>query len=248
MSAQSEIRVLNTPAELFEAAAGQFAQLASQAVQDRGSFSVALSGGSTPKGMFRLLAGDQFRSIPWNRIYFFWSDERDVPFDHPDSNYRMADEALLSRVSVPGENVFRVPTEREDADAAARSYEQSLKDFFKLGEGELPRFDLILLGMGPDGHTASLFPATAALEETKRLVVANWVEKLNTHRITFTYPVLSNAASVTFLVSGEDKAWALHQVFEDPRSGLPSQRVQLKSGRLIWLVDRAAASRLSAVG
>jgi 6-phosphogluconolactonase len=247
MSTQPEIRILNTPAELFEAAATQFAQLANQGVKDRGGFSVALSGGSTPKGMFALLAGDKFASVPWDQISFFWSDERYVPFDHPDSNYRMANEALLSRVPVPRQNIFPVPTDREDAASAAEAYERSLKDFFKLQDGEFPRFDLILLGMGPDGHTASLFPGTAALDESKRLVVANWVEKLKTHRITFTFPLLNNAAALTFLAAGEDKAGTLHQVLEDPNSGLPSQRVRLKNGRLVWLVDRAAASQLSEV-
>jgi 6-phosphogluconolactonase len=245
MPDQPEIRILETPAELFQAAAEEFAELAKKAVQATGQFTVALSGGSTPKGMFNLLAGEKFASIPWDKIYFFWGDERHVPPDHPDSNYRMAYEALLSKVPVPAENVFRVPTANKDADAAALAYEETLKTFFKLRPGEVPRFDLILLGMGPDGHTASLFPDSAALHEDKRLVVANWVEKFKTHRITFTYPVLNNAACVTFLVAGEDKAPALHEVLENKNSGLPAQLVRPENGRLIWLVDRAAASRLS---
>ena len=245
MSAQPEIQVLDTPADVFEAAAEEFAQLANQAVQAQGKFSVALSGGSTPKGMFALLAGEKFSSLSWNKIYFFWGDERYVPLQHPENNYRMANEALLSKVPVPRENAFRVRTEEKDASGAALDYEQTLKGFFRLRDGEVPRFDLIFLGMGPDGHTASLFPGTAALDETKRLVVANWVEKFKAYRITFTYPVLDAAACVTFLVAGEDKASALHQVWEDPSSGLPAQRVQLKHGRLIWLLDRAAASGLS---
>jgi 6-phosphogluconolactonase len=245
MSTPTEIHVLDTPADLFAAAAEEFAQLANHAVQAQGKFSVALSGGSTPKGMFALLAGEKFASLPWNKLYFFWGDERYVPLAHPDNNYRMANEALLAKVPVPRENVFRVRTEENDASLAALDYEQTLKGFFKLRDGEVPRFDLIFLGMGPDGHTASLFPGTAALDETKRLVVANWVEKFKTYRITFTYPVLDAAACVTFLVAGEDKASALRMVREDPSSGLPAQRVQLKDGRLIWLLDRAAASGLS---
>src|SRR5207248_9403854 len=131
-----------------------------------------------------------------------FSDERYVPADDPESNYGMANETLLSKVPVPKENIFPVPTDAGSAEAAAAMYEQTLRSFFKLKAGELPRFDLILLGMGPDGHTASLFPGTAALEENQRLVVANWVEKFNTYRVTFTFPVLNNAASVVFLVSG----------------------------------------------
>ncbi len=247
MPDQAEIRILETPAELFQAAADEFAEAANATVQTQGKFTVALSGGSTPKGMFHLLTGEKFASLPWNKIYFFWGDERHVPPDHPDSNYRMAYEALLSKVPVPKENVFRVPTEGKDADSAARAYEETLKTFFKLRPGEVPRFDLILLGMGPDGHTASLFPDSAALHEDKRLVVANWVEKFKTYRITFTYPVLNNAARVTFLVAGEDKAPALHEVLENKNSGLPAQQVRPKNGELIWLVDRAAANQLSSL-
>jgi 6-phosphogluconolactonase len=247
MPDQPEIRILETPAELFQAAADEFAEVANAAVQIQGKFTVALSGGSTPKGMFNLLTSERYASLPWSKIYFFWGDERYVPPDHSDSNYRMAYEALLSKVPVPKENVFRVLTEGKDADSAARAYEETLKTFFKLRPGEVPRFDLILLGLGPDGHTASLFPDSAALHEDKRLVVANWVEKFKTYRITFTYPVLNNAARVTFLVAGEDKAPALHQVLENKNSGLPAQQVRPKNGRLIWLLDRAAASQLSSL-
>src|SRR5581483_6291051 len=240
MAHQSEIRILESPEELFQAAAEEFADLAKKSVQATGRFTFALSGGSTPKGMFNLLTGEKFAFIPWDKIYFFWGDERHVPPDHPDSNYRMAFEALLSRVPVPKENIFRVPTENKDADAAALAYEGILRTFFKLQPGEVPRFDLIHLGMGPDGHTASLFPDSAALHENERLVVANWVEKFKTYRITFTYPVLKNAACVTFLVAGKDKAPALHEVLEDPNSNLPAKRVQPNGGKLIWLVDRTA--------
>jgi 6-phosphogluconolactonase len=146
---------------------------------------------------------------------------------------------------VPRENGFRVRTEEKDASGAALDYEQTLKGFFQRGDGEVPRFDLIFLGMGPDGHAAALFPGTASLDETKRLVVANGVEKFKAYRVTFTYPVLEAAACATFLVAEEDKAAALRKVWEDPSSGLPAQRVELKDGRLIWLLDRAAASGLS---
>ena len=243
MPAQPEVRILKTAPELFEAGAAEFAAQASQAVRGNGRFTVALSGGSTPKTLYSLLATKP--NIPWDKICFFWGDERHVSPDHPESNYRMAHEALLSKVPVRPENVFRVHAEEKDAAAAASQYEQAVKDFFHLSPGEFPRFDLILLGLGPDGHSASLFPGTSALNETRHLVVANWVPKFNTHRITFTFPVLNAAACVLFLASGADKAPILHQVLENSAADLPSQKVQPSNGKLIWLVDAAAASALS---
>jgi 6-phosphogluconolactonase len=243
MPAQSEIRILKTAPELFEAASAEFAAQASQAVRDNGRFTVALSGGSTPKTLYSLLATKP--NLPWDKICFFWGDERHVAPDHPESNYRMANAALLSKVPVRPANIFRVHGEEKDAAAAALQYEQVLEDFFHLSPGELPRLDLILLGVGPDGHAASLFPGTAALRENQRLVVANWVPKFNTHRITFTFPVLNAAACVLFLASGADKAPILHQVLENSAADLPSQRVRPSDGKLIWLVDEAAASALS---
>src|SRR5271166_3507679 len=162
--------------------------------------------------MFSLIAANASSSLPWDQMFFFWGDERHVPPDDPDSNYRMAKETLLSKVPIPPDNIFRIPAENPDASAAAEAYEQALRKFFAVAPGELPRFDLILLGMGPDGHAASLFPETSALEEKSRLVVANWVEKLKTSRITLTLPVLNSARCVAFLVSGADKAAALHEV------------------------------------
>jgi 6-phosphogluconolactonase len=242
MPSPPEIRVLKDADELFEAAAAEFAAHASEAVRSRGRFTVALSGGSTPKRLYSLLATKP--AIPWDKIGFFWGDERHVPPDHADSNYRMANEALLSKVSVRPENIFRIHAEEKNAEAAARQYEQTLQEFFRLLPGQFPGFDLILLGLGPDGHCASLFPDTSALNERRRLVVANWVEKFKTHRITLTFPVLNQASCVTFLASGPDKAAILHQVLEDSRANLPSQQVRPINGRLLWLVDSAAASDL----
>jgi 6-phosphogluconolactonase len=243
MPAHPEIRILKTAAELFETAAAMFAAQAAEAVRTNGRFTVALSGGSTPKTLYALLATKP--GIPWDKVYFFWGDERHVPPDDPESNYRMVNEALLSKIQVPPENIFRIHAEEKDATAAAQQYEQVIKDFFHLSPGQLPRFDLIYLGTGPDGHTASLFPGTAALNETQRLVVANWVPKFNTDRLTFTYPVLNAAACVTFLASGPDKAPILHEILENSAAGLPSQNVRPSNGKLIWLVDEAAASKLS---
>ncbi|MGA9041806.1 MAG: 6-phosphogluconolactonase [Terriglobales bacterium] len=245
---QPEIRIVNTQADLFQAAAQEFVAQVNQAISARGKFSVALSGGSTPKGLFTLLASGSIPNIPWDKIFFFWSDERHVPPDDPESNYRMANEAMLSKVPVPAANVFRVRAEEKDADIAANEYEQTISKFFGLRPGEFPRFDLIFLGIGPDGHTASLFPGSSGLEEKSRLVIANWVEKFNTFRITFTYPVLNHSACVMFLASGPDKAAILHEVLEDPASNLPCQRVRPGDGSLIWLLDRAAASGLSRSG
>ena len=256
MNSFAEIRTLTTPQELFEAAGEEVVRAATQAVEQRGRFTIALSGGSTPKSLYNLLATNAKSALPWDRMFFFWGDERHVPPTDPDSNYRMADETMLSKIPVKVENIFRFPAENPDAAAAAESYEQTLKKFFALDlsdkksdekkHSEFPRFDLILLGMGPDGHTASLFPGTTALEEKSRLAVANWVEKLKTNRLTLTLPVLNAARNVAFLVSGIDKAPVLHEVLESDAPGeqYPSKLIRPTDGKLLWLIDRAAASQL----
>ena len=244
MLSQREVRILDTPEHLFQAAADEFESLGSKAIQRSGRFTVALSGGSTPRSLYSLLSTKT--SIVWDRVCFFWGDERHVPPHHPESNYRMAREALLAKVPVRPENVFRIPAEEPDAATAAARYEQQTRDFFALAPGRFPRFDLMLLGLGPDGHTASLFPNTAALNENNRLVVANWVEKFNTHRITMTFPVLNHSACVMFLVSGKDKALALKEALDHNSVSVPVARVRPLDGRLLWLVDREAASSLSA--
>ncbi len=246
MATAPPLRVFPRPDDLFEAAAEEFIRSANSAVRQRGSFSVALSGGSTPKALYSLLATRPAGTLPWNEIRFFWGDERHVPPDHPDSNYRMANEAMLSLVKLNPQNVFRVKAENPDASAAAADYEQVLRRAFRLGAGEIPRFDLILLGLGPDGHTASLFPRTEALHENARLVVSNYVDKFKTDRITLTYPVLNKAAKVMFLVSGKDKAATLASVF-DPDSSpeeFPAKGVQPSSGDLIWMVTQDTAVAL----
>lgn len=247
MNSSAEIRTLTTPQELFAAAAEEVVRAANEAVAQRGRFTIALAGGSTPKSLYNLLATNARTALPWDRMFFFWGDERHVPPTDSDSNYRMADEAMLAKIPVPAANVFRMKTENPEAEAVAEDYEQTLRKFFQLEPGQLPTFDLILLGMGPDGHTASLFPGTAALQEKSRLVLANWVEKLKTYRITLTLPVLNAARCVIFLVSGTDKAPALHAVLEEDVSGeqYPAKLVQPRQGKVIWLVDRAAASTLS---
>ena len=248
MSTPVELRRLTTPQDLFQAAAEEVIRSATDAVAQRGRFTIALSGGSTPRNLYTLIAANASASLPWDRMFFFWSDERHVPPDDPESNYGMARDTLLSKVAIPPANIFPIPAENPDASAAAEIYEQTLRKFFAEGPGEFPRFDLILLGMGPDGHTASLFPETSALQAKSRLVVANWVEKLKASRITFTLPVLNAARCVAFLVSGADKAAVLHEVLEGdgPAEKYPSKLVRPSEGKLIWFVDRAAASELSA--
>jgi 6-phosphogluconolactonase len=248
MSSSVEIRTLTTPQELFEAGAELVAHAAKEAVDERGRFTIALSGGSTPRSLYNLLATNARASLPWDKMFFFFGDERHVPPTNKDSNFKMADEAMLSKLPIPKENVFRVPAENPDAAAAAQAYEQSLQKFFALEPGQVPVFDLILLGLGPDGHTASLFPGTAALQEKSKLVVANWVGKFETHRITLTLPVLNAARMVAFLVSGTDKSAALQSVLQGdpPGEQYPAKLVHPSNGKLIWLVDCAAASGLAA--
>ena len=246
MSSNVEIRILTTPQELFEVAAEEVVRAATEAVAQSGRFTIALSGGSTPKNLFNLLATNARTVFPWDRTYFFWSDERHVPPTDPESNYRMAEEIMLSKIPVNAGNVFRIAAENPDAAAAAEAYEQTLRKFFQLQPGQVPAFDLILLGMGPDGHTASLFPNTAGLQEKTRLVIANWVDKLKANRLTMTLPVLNSAREVAFLASGTDKAQVLRTVIEEdaPPEQYPAKLVR-PTGRLIWFVDRAAASQLT---
>jgi 6-phosphogluconolactonase len=235
---------------LYRKAAVRFSRLVRQAVEQKGVFSVALAGGSTPRGLYALLADDpELRAaLPWTQMHFFWGDERHVPPDHPDSNYRMVWDVLLSKVPVPPENVHRIRAEGPNADAAARDYERVLREFFGLSGSEFPRLDLAFLGLGTDGHTASLFPGTPALEGRRRLVVANRVERVASYRITLTVPVFNNASCVAFLVAGKGKAQVLRDVLHgshDPRR-LPAQLITPIQGRLVWMVDAEAAQQLEA--
>ncbi len=254
----AQVRVYRDANELALKAARAFARLADQYVIGCGHFTVALSGGSTPRAMFSLLAAEPYaETVPWSSIYFFWGDERCVPPDHQDSNYRMARETLLSKVAIPEENVFRIPAEMEDHEAAAEEYSTTLRNFFLTGAGAsrtgtaplalLPRFDLVFLGMGPDGHTASLFPGTTALHAGEQIAVSNFVEKFDAYRITLTAATINNARNVTFVAGGGDKAETLKAVLEGPYQPdlYPSQMIRPRNGSLLWMVDEAAASQLS---
>lgn len=238
------LEIYDNSQELAWAAAIAFASLAEQSVAERGIFTVALSGGSTPKAMFSLLSQRPFvDSLPWPAIRFFWGDERCVPPDHADSNFRMTNETLLSKIPALTENVFRIPAEAENHHHAAESYSATLRQTFN---SEAPQFDLVFLGMGADGHTASLFPNTEALQVSDRIAVANFVEKLNAWRITLTAKTINDARNVIFLVSGSDKATTLKEVLEgklQPKN-YPSQLIQPANGSLLWMLDEAAASLL----
>lgn len=249
-----EVRVYADAGEVAHEAARHFAALAGQFVRQTGRFTVVLSGGATPKAMFAALAAEPFASsLPWPHIYFFWGDERCVPPDHADSNYRMAHETLLAKVPVPPQNIFRVPAEDEDHEHAAANYSATIAQFFHPiatapgTDAGLPRFDLIFLGMGADGHTASLFPGTAALQINDRIAAANYVVKLAAWRITLTATVINQAHNVVFLVTGADKAAPLQQVLRGAYQPevYPSQLIRPAGGVAVWMVDEAAARQLT---
>ena len=241
------IHVLEDLQEVAAAAADEFVARANRAVQHHGRFTVALSGGSTPKTMHTILAERTAKNpklVDWSRVQILFGDERHVAPDHPDSNYRMAKETLLSKVPIPSANVHRIQTENPEAAKAAEQYDRELVKVFQLnGEDQMPRFDLIFLGMGPDGHTASLFPGTTAVHELKKRVVANWVPKFNTWRVTFTRPVINQAECVLLMVCGKDKTQAFAEVMGQGNPDVyPVKYVQPTHGELVWLVDRVAAA------
>ena len=250
MTRESALSIWRDARELASAVAELFVGLADAAVAARGRFTVALAGGATPNTLYELLAADYRGSPSWQATHVFWGDERHVPPDHQDSNFRAAFETLLRRVAVPREHVHRIRGELPNAADAAADYELTLRRAFALGETGVPVFDLVLLGMGTDGHTASLFPDNAALHERDRLVLAAWVPQMRTLRVTLTLPVFNSASAVVFLVSGAEKAEALRAVLEGPDQPvrLPAQAVHPSNGQLQWFVDAAAASGLKRGG
>ena len=245
-----EIRILPGADAIAETAAAEFLKAADAAVSEKGVFYVALAGGSTPKALYTLLAKNPVlqAKVPWSKTQFFFGDERHVAPDDAESNFRMANEAMFSVAPIAAKQIHRIKGEEPDTATAAEEYEQDLRIGFALAYGQLPRFDLVLLGMGPEGHTASLFPGTKALKEEKRFVVHNWVGKLYTDRITLTPPVLNNSARILFLVHGAEKAPALKAVLEGPYEPeqLPAQIIQPRQGSVLWLVDPTAAGMLTA--
>jgi 6-phosphogluconolactonase len=246
------IKVYPGPAEVAKAAAELFLDQALEAVEQRGVFSVALSGGATPARLFELLTQPGVvEKVPWEKVAVFWGDERAVPPDHPDSNFRAAKALLLDLVPLQRDNIFRISAELDPRLAAGR-YEKRLLSFLGFEGDEHPELedgqglDLIFLGMGGDGHTASLFPHTPALNETDRWVVGNYIDQLGTWRVTMTAPFINSARKVVFLVVGGGKKTRLKDVLEGPRdpATLPSQLIGPRKGELIWIVDEAAAELL----
>jgi 6-phosphogluconolactonase len=239
------ISVYSKPEELSEAAANLFVDIAIKSVKINGKFTAALSGGGSPQRLYELLASEPFRDrIPWDNTFIFWGDERFVPFDDPENNARMCREKLLEHVPIPSDHIFPVPTSGEPEEAVA-AYTSTLSSFF--GESNaFPCFDFMLLGLGENGHTASLFPEKDVLAEKEKWVGSIYLEDKDQHRITLTYPVINNALNVIFLVHGSNKANVLHEILEGPQrpKELPAQDVKSKNGSLLWLIDEDAAAKL----
>ena len=248
-TSSTEVRILPDAASIAKRAAAALLEIAADAVRQKGSFELVLSGGSTPKALYGLLVDDPaLRSqVPWEKMHLFFGDERHVKPEDPQSNYRMAWEAMISKSPLKPEQVTRVKAENPNAEDAAKDYEQAIRTYFKLADGQFPRFDLVLLGMGSEGHVASLFPGTKALRENRRIVVHNWVGKVLMDRITLTAPAINNARHIISMVTGADKCPALTAVLErvyEPDQ-LPAQLIQPVNGTLLWLVDTAAGGMLT---
>jgi 6-phosphogluconolactonase len=248
MEGAPEVRVADDANALAETAAREVVAVARAAVAARGRFTIALAGGSTPRATYRCLAEPPLSAeMPWDRTLVFFGDERGVPPDHPESNYGMARAALLSRVPIPPDQVFPIPGDAPDTDAVAADYARTLGEVFRVRRGEVPRFDLILLGLGIDGHTASLFPGSPVLKETFRLVAAVHAAAASIpERITLTYPILNAAACVIYLASGAEKAKVVRAALGDRGGAVPAAMVRPTDGRLLWILDRPAAALLPA--
>ena len=243
---QGNIIIKDTPLQAAAAAADLFAKTARECVSDKGFFTVAVSGGSTPRPMHRMLAKEPYRwEVPWNKTHIFWVDERRVPENDPQSNYGAAKQDILDRVDIPREQiypVFDIGPHRE----WALKYQKKIIDFFQLKEGQYPIFDLIFLGIGTDGHTASLFPGQEALSENDWLIIAVRGGNPCVDRITMTFSVLNRAAHVVFLASGNGKAVVVNSIVRGRKAGLPALKIQPKNGILTWILDKEAASLLPA--
>lgn len=236
------LEILDDQSELVKRAIKIVTGRIEEAIAKRGICTIALAGGSTPKPLYEKLAAHQ---LPWENIHIFWGDERYVPADHPDSNQRMARQAWLDRIEIPAANIHPIPTTIQDPQQDAAFYDQALRDFFQVSVGQMPVFDIILLGMGDDGHTASLFPRTDALEVSDRLVTVG--NKDGEPRITFTVPLINAAHTIIFLIAGQSKQDALQKIFHEPVDGrdYPSKLIAPNQGVLWWLLDATAGDRLS---
>lgn len=252
-----KIKIFSNVSELFKAAADDLLHRALETIGKKGVFRISLDGGDSPKSFFDLLTSDSYRNhIPWNQIQFFFGDERYVPADHPQSNYLMAKEHLFSKVNIPAENIFRIPTEFDNPDEAALEYETTLRKVFNIKNNELPRFDLFYLGLGGNAHTASLMPFSDIVikysENSNRLehklVAALWVPELKMYRITLTPPAINNSVNITFKVFGTNKASAVSSILEGGISNpqkYPAQLIHSICGETVWYLDQEAAAYLS---
>ncbi len=242
------IKIFADADQLNRFASEKFVEIANHSIDSFGKFTVALSGGSTPKALYQSLSSDKYKNkIDWSKVFFFFGDERNVAPDEEESNYRMARVNLLAPLRIPETNIFRWKTEIKDAKKITEDYENAAKKFFSIKDNEFPKFDLIFLGMGADGHTASLFPNTKAVKESRRIAVANAVEKLVVTRLTLTFPVINNASNVIFLIKGADKAESLREVLqgEFQPEKYPAQSVKLNDGNIFWLIEKQAAQLLA---
>ena len=238
-----EILAFKNIEQIIDYAVGQWTELAEKAIKERGRFTAALSGGRTPVNLYKALAEE--KGLPWDRTHIFIVDERFVPFDHKDSNYRMINSTLLKQIEIPAENIHPVITDEKTPVLSAERYENEIQSFFNTIKNGTPQFDLVLLGIGGDGHTASLFPDTPALKETRRLTAAvTPPDESMKERISLTLPVINNAGSIFFMAAGEDKAGVIKEIIED-NSTLPAAMVRPESGKLVFLLDEGAASLLA---
>lgn len=252
----NELKISADSDSLYKAIADDFMQRAHDFVAKNGVFNVALSGGNTPKKLFTLLATEPYKSgVPWEKIHFFYSDERYVPQDQPDSNFCMSRQFLFTKVSVPLLNVFQVPTEYKDPKKAAGDYAATVRELLNVKNDETPAFDMLYLGLGTNAHTASLMPGTDLVKayakspdggDKNQIVAAAWIEPLNMYRITFTPTLINNSACIAFLVEGEEKAEPLWQILEGPDDPVmyPAQLIKVNRGKLLWFVDKPAAAKL----
>jgi 6-phosphogluconolactonase len=232
---------------MSEEVANDILKLSRKKIKEKGSFTIALSGGSTPKGVYLAMANkDYIGEFDWENIHFFWTDERFVDADDIKSNYRMVAEALITKIDIPPQNIHPIKTQVKSPKIAAEKYEEELRSFFELAKGEFPTFDLVLLGLGQDGHTASLFPGTEALEEKERLAVSVKHDELAEERISLTYPVINHAKKIMFIVSGREKSDILKKALDEETAGaFPAGKIRPENGELVWYVDVHAAALIS---
>ncbi len=241
---KGHLEIFDSPTSLEHGAADKIVTTLGEEILSRGVATIALCGGTTPRGVYKLLGSPEYSGrLDWKKVHFFWGDERCVGPTNPESNFRTASELLFRHVGLPQQNIHRVRGKIRPPEAARES-EEDIRRFFGLKEGEFPRFSLVLLGLGNDGHTASIFPGSPVLGERQRIVTEAHVRAIPAYRITLTVPAINNAATVAFLVSGKSKAAILKDVLEDGEPRYPAQHINPASGRLFWLVDKDAASRL----